>query len=103
MDYMQGEENIISFYMLMTSFNCFRSSIFTQVFLDTVETHSQISGYSIIWHTSEVMLVSKVCHPATFGVGQFKWIHHKYLGVKMCANILLTKVLEKWKPFNPTL
>lgn len=67
---------------------------------------------------SEVMPVSKVCHPAAVSAFQFKWIPSgmKYLGIRLCADMnniiqlnmspLLQKRkndLDKWTSINLTL
>ena len=42
------------------------------ILLDIIETFSHISGYKINWHKSEVMPVSRGCHPAAVSALQFK-------------------------------
>ena len=88
------------------------------ILLDTIEKFSYISGYKINWHKSEVMLVSRGCHPAAVSALRFKWISSgmKHLGIRLTADMsnimhlnmtpLPQKIrndLDRWKLLNLTL
>ena len=57
--------------------------------LEIMETFSEISGYKINWHKSEVMPVSRTCLPTINNALQFKWIDSgmQYLGIRLTPTI----------------
>ena len=57
--------------------------------LKIMETFSEISGYKINWHKSEVMPVSRTCLPTINDALQFKWIDSgmQYLGIHLTPAI----------------
>ena len=86
--------------------------------LEIMETFSEISGYKINWHKSEVMPVSRTCLPTINNALQFKWIDSgmQYLGIRLTPTIndmvqanfnpLLQRIkdnLDKWKLINLSL
>lgn len=86
--------------------------------LEIMGTFSEISGYKINWHKSEVMPVSRTCLPTINNTLQFKWMDSgmQYLGICLTPDIndmiqanffpLLQPIkanLDKWRRINLSL
>lgn len=86
--------------------------------METIQSYSELSGYTVNWIKSEAMPLTSLCLPHMVEKFKFKWVSKgiKYLGVKLSQDLgelpwlnlnpLLQKIktnLEKWVKIKLTL
>ena len=69
--------------------------------MDTIQSFSRFSGYSINWSKSEAMPLSRSCMASMVEKFNFRWVREgmKYLGIKLSEDIENIIALN----FNPLL
>lgn len=69
--------------------------------MDTIQSFSKLSGYTINWNKSEAMPLSASCYSYMVERFKFKWVPKgmKYLGIRLCRDMGELPLLN----FNPVL